>query len=130
MGAGPITEEVRRFIHTSVPSVPFMEALLIFRETEAGAPGAAVTIDLLGRRLYVSERQAAEILEQLRAARIVAPLAGTGGHRYAPDPEIAPILDALAAAYRSHLVEVTDLIHSRTGRMAQRFADAFKLRKD
>jgi DNA-binding IscR family transcriptional regulator len=127
--AEPIPEDLRRFILTSVPSVPFVEALLIFREA-ADAGGAPVTIELLARRLYVSERQAAEILDQLRVARIVETLPEGAGHRYAANPELAALLEALAAAYRARLVDVTTLIHSRTGRMAQQFADAFKLRKD
>ena len=40
------------------------------------------------------------------------------------------MVEQLATSYRSNLVEVTALIHSRTGRMAQQFADAFKLRKE
>ena len=40
------------------------------------------------------------------------------------------MLDMLADYYRSHLVAVTDIIHSKTARKAQQFADAFKLRKD
>jgi len=125
-----LTEPLRRFILTSVPSVPFVEALLIFRDAASSAGGAPVTIELLAGRLYVSERQAAEILAELRTARVVETLPEGAGHRYAPEPDLAPLLDALAAAYRARLVEVTALIHSRTGRMAQQFADAFKLRKD
>lgn len=126
MAPEPIPEDLRRYILTSVPSVPFVEAMLIFR-AEAGR---AVPVDLLARRLYVSERQAAEILQALREARIVEPDQDAAGHRYAPAPELAPMLDALERFYRARLVEVSALIHSRTGRMAQQFADAFKLRKD
>jgi hypothetical protein len=124
--APSVPEDLRRFILTSVPSVPFIEALLIFRD----AGGAAISLDLLARRLYVGELQAAEVVAALRAARIVDQLPDGTGHRYAPDAAILPMLDELARLYRSHLVEVTALIHSRTGRMAQQFADAFKLRKD
>jgi hypothetical protein len=122
----PIPEDLRRFILTSVPSVPFVEALLIFRE----ARGAPVTVDLLARRLYLAERGAAEVVEQLRAARFIEPVDGAGGHRFAPAPELGAMVEMLVIYYRSHLVDVTDLIHSKLGRMAQQFADAFKLRKD
>src|SRR4051794_497408 len=124
--AAAISEELRRFILTSILSVPFVEAMLIFRD----AGGAPVSIELLAQRLYLGERQAAEILEQLRTARIVEPIPAGAGHRYAPTPQLAAMLDGVAMAYRTHLVEVTALIHSRTGRMAHQFADAFKLRKD
>jgi hypothetical protein len=122
----PIPEDLRRFILTSVPSVPFVEALLIFRE----AQGTPVTIDLLARRLYMGERNAAEIVGQLRSSRLIEPVEGAGGHRYAPAPELADMIEQLAQFYRTQLVDVTDLIHSKTGRMAQQFADAFKLRRD
>ena len=122
----PIPEDLRRFILTSVPSVPFVEALLIFRE----AQGTPVTIDLLARRLYMGERNAAEIVGQLRNSRLIEPVEGAGGHRYAPVPELADMIEQLAHFYRTQLVDVTDLIHSKTGRMAQQFADAFKLRRD
>jgi len=99
---------------------------MLFRESGA----APMTIGSLAARLYVDLRRAAEIVEQLLAARIVEMAGEGGGYRYAPAPELAPIVDELASAYRSNLVEVTGLIHSGTGRMAQRFADAFKWRKD
>jgi len=126
MDPGAIPEELRRFVLIGVPSVPFVEALLVFRE-QAGSP---LPIEVLARRLYVPQREAAEIVEQLRAARIVCEATEGVGHVYDPGPELAQMLDLLANHYRTHLVEVTALIHSRTGRMAQQFADAFKLRKE
>jgi hypothetical protein len=126
MAAEQIPEDVRRFILTSVISVPFVEALLVFRD----AAGAPVTIELLAQRLYIGERQAADILEQLRAARIVEALPEGAGHRYAPAPDLAEMIEKLVSFYRSHLLEVTKLIHSRTSRMAHQFADAFRLRKE
>lgn len=122
----PIPEDLRRFILTSVPSVPFVEALLVFRE----ARGDAVTLELVARRLYLNEKTAAEIVEQLRIVRVIEPVEGVGGHRFAPAPELGVIVELLAKFYRSHLLDVTNLIHSKTRRMAQQFADAFKLRKD
>jgi hypothetical protein len=121
-----IPEELRRFVLLSVPSVPFVEAMLVFRE-QAGTP---VAIELLARRLYIPEREALEIVQQLRAARIIRESVQGAGQVYDPDQELAQMLELLARHYRTHLVEVTSLIHSRTGRMAQQFADAFKLRKD
>lgn len=124
----PIPEDLRRFILTSIPSVPFVEAMLILRE----ARGAAVSNELIARRLYMAEKPAADVVRQLREAGVVE-AAGTDpvSHRFRPQaPELAAMLEMLAAYYRSNLVDVTDLIHSRTARRAQQFADAFKLRKD
>lgn len=123
----PIPEDLRRFILTSVPSVPFLEALLLFRSSR-GDPLATETV---ARRLYLSEIAARQVVTQLREARIVLQEASGDTHRFAPETvELAGILEMLAEFYRTHLVEVTDLIHDRAGRKAQQFADAFKLRRD
>jgi hypothetical protein len=121
-----IADDVRRFILTSIPSIPFMEAMLLFK-TLSGQP---VETRSVAERLYVGEKQAAALVEQLRAARIVEPVPGTASHRFAPAPELAAMLDRVAHAYVHNLIVVTRLVHSRTGRMAHQFADAFKLRKD
>jgi hypothetical protein len=122
-----IPEDLRRFILTAIPSVPFLEALLVYRE----ARGEPIPPSQVGRRLYIPERAAAEVIEQLLASHLIEPAGGHDmGHRFAPAPELADRVEQLAAYYRSNLVNVTDLIHSRTGRMAQQFADAFKLRKE
>jgi hypothetical protein len=123
----PIPEEIRRFILTSILSVPFLEALLIYRE----ARGEPLPPTQVGRRLYISERATAEVIEQLLAARFIEPAGELGvGHRFAPEGDSAAIVERVAHYYRSHLVEVTALIHSKTGRMAAQFADAFKFRHD
>jgi hypothetical protein len=127
MPRDPLPEDLRRFILTSVPSVPFLEALLIYRE----ARGEPLPPTQLSRRLYIPEALAAGVIEQLVAARFVAPADEPGvGHRFAPEEGVAVMVEQLATHYRLNLVEVTSLIHSRTGRMAQQFADAFKLRKE
>jgi hypothetical protein len=52
-------------------------------------------------------------------------------YRYHPrDVTLAATIDSLAALYASTMVEVMHLIHDQAGRSAQRFANAFKLRKD
>lgn len=122
-----IADDVRRFILTSIPSVPFMEAILLFK----ALPGQAIETRSVAERLYVSEKQAAALVEQLAAARIIEGVKGEPGtHRFAPSPELAAMLDKATHAYVHNLIGVTRLIHSRTERMAQQFADAFKFRKD
>ena len=117
--------DVRRFILTSIPSVPFLEAVLLLR----AEPQRAWTGSLLAQRLYVPERTAGDLLVQLRDAG-VAEGGAEVGVRYAPSPELADLLDRLAHVYAAHLMTVTDLIHSRVERRAQQFADAFRFRRD
>lgn len=124
----PFPEELRRFVLTSIPSVPFLEALLLLRAD----PAQRWDADTLARRLYVRERNAQGLLEDLCRAGMIAPCQAPHEHCYQYQPSSVILrerIDALADLYARHLVEVTLLIHSSLDRKAQQFADAFKLRK-
>ena len=54
-----IPEDLRRFVLTSIPSVPFLEALLLMRAD----PDRAWRRDTLARRLYVREKTAEDLVE-------------------------------------------------------------------
>lgn len=119
---------VRRFILTSVPSVPYLEAILLLRSglSTAWEPQA------VARRLYLAQPHAENLLRALVQAGI-AQEAGQPEPRflYRPaTPELGLMLDQLAQAYAANLLGVTDLIHSRVDKRAQQFADAFRWRKD
>lgn len=122
-----LPDHVRRFLLTSIPSVPFLEAVVLLR----GQPATVWTADAVARRLYLPEAAAAELLQGLAGAGIAQPAApGAAGFVYRPSPELGALLDDVAKAYSADLVKVTDLIHSRIDRRAQQFADAFRWRKD
>ena len=121
----PVPDDVRRFILTSIPSVPFLEALLLLRSQ----PGAAWEATNVARRLYVADAHALALLQALGEAGF-AIQAGEGRYRYAPATEELPVLiDALAATYSANLLGVTELIHSRIDKRAMQFADAFRWTK-
>jgi hypothetical protein len=126
MSLPDLPADVRRFILTSVPSVPFLEAILLLRAEPEKAWDAAQ----LARRLYVPERAGVELLALLRDSGIAEAADGTQAVRYAPTAELRELLDRVAAAYAADLVAITDLIHSRIDRRAQQFADAFRFRKE
>jgi hypothetical protein len=122
-----IPEDLRRFILTSVPSVPFLEALLLLRAD----PAQAWQQDTLARRLYIRERVAETLLDDLCKAGIATCPGTAGSYSYHPgSDELRDRIDRLADLYAKHLVDVTNLIHSSLDRKAQQFADAFKWRKD
>lgn len=124
MSSPELNADLRRYILASVPSVPYLEALLLLR----AEPDRGWDAGQLARRLYVPERSAAELVAQLRETGVAA---GEGaGVRYAPAADLAERLDQLAHAYATDLVTVTGLIHSRIDRRARQFADAFRFRKD
>jgi hypothetical protein len=127
MSSPDIPDDVRRFILTSVPSVPYMESLLLLRR-EAGSSWNA---SQLARRIYVPEGQAAQLLEALESSGVAARMPGEeNAYRYAPSAELSSMLDRVAACYASNLLAVTDLIHSSLNRRAHQFADAFRWRKE
>lgn len=120
-----LPQDLRRFILTSIPTVPYLEAVLLLR----GEPGRNWSAAEVSRRLYLPDNRAAELLAALASAGVASPEGS--GFRYAPSTqELVSMLDRLAAHYASDLVGVSDLIHSRVDKKAQQFADAFRIRKD
>jgi hypothetical protein len=128
MAREPIPEDVRRFILTSIISVPYLEALLLLRN----APNQSWDSATVAQRLYISEKAAIELLTDLSAAGFIAVTEGEPPfYRYHPScDELNQMIDRLAESYAKNLIEVTNIIHSKTGKRAQQFADAFKWRKD
>jgi hypothetical protein len=129
MANPPIPEDLRRFILTSIPSVPFLEALLLMRADQT-QPWRS---DTLAARLYVRDKTAEALLHELCTAGMAERSAAPDGPTWRYRPESGALrerIDRLAELYASQLVEVTLLIHSTLDRKAQHFADAFKWRKD
>ncbi len=120
-----LPQDLRRFILTSIPSVPYLEALLLLRAEPQRSWSAAEA----ARRLYLPEQRGTELLTELVSAGVVRQ--ESMGYRYSPATgELAAILDQLATHYAADLVGISDLIHSRVDKKAQQFADAFRIRKD
>lgn len=129
MTTPPIPEDLRRFVLTSVPSVPFLEAMLLLRAD----PSQQWESAMLASRLYIRERVAAELLAELCTAGIARRCEPPAVHCYSFAPASDALrdrIDLLADVYSKQLVDVTHLIHSGLERKAQQFADAFRWRKD
>lgn len=122
-----IPDDIRRFIVQRIPSVPFLEALLLLREYPDRTWDAAA----VAARLYLDPGAADALLDELVRARLVGRTeAYAHDCRYAPESaELAALVAELAAVYRQHLIEVSTLIHSKGGRKAALFADALVWRK-
>jgi hypothetical protein len=130
MASPPIPPDIRRFVLTSIASVPHLEALLLLRADAADFWSDSA----LAQRLYIAETVAHGLMADLCHAGMLIPQP-CGDHaisyRYQPTTEaLRHIIDALADLYARQLVDITLLIHSKLDRKAQLFADAFKWRKD
>lgn len=122
----PFPEDVRRFILTSIPSVPYLEAMLLLRADPEQAWDAA----LAARRLYISQHRAGELLHELAEAGIAQATRQGSGWVYGPDPALSALIEEVANLYSQDLVGVANLIHARNDNRARQFADAFRFRKD
>ncbi len=103
--------DVRRFILIGVPSVPYLEALLLLR-TDATSGWDAKRV---AQRLFVGEERAEELLQALVAGGIAQKSsASPAEYHYRPgSSDMAAMLDKLAAVYAADLVGVTNFLTSR-----------------
>ena len=124
MVASNVPEEVRRFLLSAIPSVPHLEALLLLH----AEPGRRWDAAHLGERLYLDAGRAGQLLADLAQAGLAC--ANADSYLFASDSSLVAVVDDVARTYGRHLVEVAELIHSARDHKAQRFADAFRLRKD
>lgn len=124
----PIPDDIRRFILIGVPSVPYLEAMLLLR----ASADQAWQCEMLAKRLYITNKAAADLLAQLHAAGMLNLVNGeTLAYRYCPvSDDLRRIIDGVADVHAKNLVGVTHLIHSKTDKKAHRLADAFVWRKD
>jgi hypothetical protein len=124
--ASNVPADVRRFLLAVIDSVPHLEALLLLRAD----PAKAWDAHALAARLYVDGAAASRVLSDLGAHHLLR-LEREGWWRFdTSDAERVRIVDRLVEVYSRHVVEVAELIHSTSDRKAQRFADAFRWRKE
>lgn len=123
-----IPDDLQRFILLTIPSVPYLEALLLMRS----APERHWDAADIAQRLYLNEKVCAALLTELTGAAIACPATQQAGrYSYQPQSEqLMAMIDRLADMYAKNLVGVSNLIHSKVSRKAQQFVDAFVLRKD
>lgn len=128
MDPSSIPDELKRFILLSIPSVPYLEAVLLLHSD----PGKTWDFKEILRRLYLDDTAGEALFPELKAGGILAVDPGRPSQcQYRPRTEaLRQMIDLLAVVYPKNLVEVSQMIHSKLSRKAQQIADAFKLRKD
>lgn len=128
MGQGPIPEPVRKFVLAHVSSVEQLEVLLHLRMY----PDREWTADAVSQALRTNPLSAAGRLKDLESRRFISRRKEQDAvyYRYAPAPEVKPVVDGLASFYRSHSTRIIELIYSRPAEAIRYFADAFRIRRD
>jgi hypothetical protein len=129
MNTEKISDDIRRFILV-IPSIPYLEAMLLLRNTSSQLWVA----EKLAQSLFIQRETAEDVLKDLCTAGIcVCQESDADQFKYQPrSGEIDAIIGRLAKLYAENLIEVTNIIHSNANRnqRIQQFADAFKWRKE
>ncbi|MEO7623941.1 MAG: hypothetical protein ABIS30_12865, partial [Gallionella sp.] len=87
----------------------------------------------LAHRIYIDEQKAEGLLSELQNAHFAIVAKSSKPPLYQFDqssPELMAMCGRLADCYSANIIEITNLIHSNLDKQAQRFADAFKWKKD
>lgn len=123
-----IPPHIRRFLLTSIDSIPHLEALLLIRQN----PDLNWDAALLANSLYIQPKAANDLLLKMAAAGFLNVKSEGSGDIYTynyPPLEKRQMLEELAALYSKYLVLITNFIHNKSSK-AQQFADAFKFKKN
>ena len=126
MSSGAIPFEVEHFILDYIDSVPHLEALLLMFQ----APEVRWSVAELAARIYVNERQAGAILEDLTRRAVIARIERSPpAYQFVPRSQAqTELLGKVALAYRTQLVQLTRFIHSNASGSVREFARAFRLK--
>jgi Mn-dependent DtxR family transcriptional regulator len=127
MNWSAISDEIRRFILINIPSIPYLETMLLMRKDAEHQWDA----DQIAKRLFIDNKAATLLLLQLQVAGIITIVnKQSAAYQYGPkSADLMKTIDQLAETYSANLIEVTNLIHSNINKKAHKFADAFLWRK-
>lgn len=120
--AKPVSEEeILKFLFDRIDSVPHLEALLLIWNTRPKGWGA----EEMAARLFVQPPQVRSILDDLFRRGLLT-RGESAAYCYASSPENDSIVAAVAEAYRTDLIRISTVIHSKASSGVIEFARAFK----
>jgi predicted ArsR family transcriptional regulator len=128
MDSGELEAEVLSFIFENIDTVPHLEALLLIWQSGSNEWSP----DQLASRIYVSPQRAKSILDDLRKRGFVASSSEEKAvYKFATEWDAqGRFMPRLADAYRTNLVRITTMIHSKGSASVREFARAFQIKKD
>ncbi len=116
------------FIMGNMDSVPHLEALVLLWKSSP----AKWSCDELASRLYVPSEKVSALLHDLVRLQLVSESHGPQ-HQYsyfARTEDQDKMMVLVDAAYRSDLVRISTMIHSKTSSAVREFARAFRFKKE
>lgn len=121
-----IPEDVRSFVLENIDTVAQLEGLLLFRANR----GAAMKPEEIAARLYISDEETEYFMNELAARGLLAKNSSGLLEYWPKSPHLEEMVNKLAEVHAKYLVPLTQLIHSKPKTRFQKFADAFRIRKD
>jgi len=117
-----------RFIFENIDSVPQLESLILLWNSRP----VGWTEEDLASRLYIPQEQVPAVLRDLIRLQILQEIPGdTKRYSYLPrSEEQDELMRGIDRAYRSDLVRISTMIHSKASSPVREFAKAFRLKKD
>jgi hypothetical protein len=126
MRRNEIPEEVLRFIERRINSVPHLEALLLLRQNATRTWSDSE----IAARVYVAPERARAVLEDLARSGFITSVAADR-FAYNTGWDESQLMEKVAAAYRQHLVHLSEIIHAKAASEAVRdFARAFQFKPE
>ena len=110
MAAQYVPDDVRDFLLKHIASVAQIEALLLIWSSPEGRWG----LRQIAARIYASDMETAKALDGLCADRLL--LCSDGVFQLNASTENVEMIRRLQEVYARHLIPVTDVIHSKSGR--------------
>ena len=110
MAAQYVPEDVRDFLLKHIASVAQIEALLLIWS----GPEERWGLRQIAARIYASDMETAKALDGLCADGLL--LCGDGVFQLNASTENVEMIRRLQEVYARHLIPVTDVIHSKSGR--------------
>ena len=124
-----IPERVRRLVHEHLPSMEHVELLLLLVNSEKEGFLPSDAAKQLGVDSELTARRLADLVNSGLAVKEGPP--GLERYRYHPsDLDLRQAVEQLVDAYRTRPVSLIRVVYERPPESAQRFADAFRLRKE
>ncbi len=117
-----------KFILENIDSVPHLESLILLWNSRP----VGWTEKDLASRLYIPQEQVRAVLRDLIRLQILQEIPGEP-QRYSYRPrseEQDELMCRIDRAYRSDLVRVSTMIHSKASSPVREFAKAFRFKKD
>ena len=124
---GNTNPKVEQFILEQIDSVPHLEALLLMWNSRP----QKWSVQEMAKALYVPFEVAEKVLADLEGRDLIAVAPdATDTYVYHASVDRDALLKDVDATYRSQLIRVSGLIHSKASAAVRDFARAFRFKKD